>query len=167
MQLLKKFPALFWNPKVYYRIHKSLPLIHSLNQINSVHVTPFYLSMISILSNRLRLGVPSGLLPSVFPTHNLYIYIFFSSFHSCYIPCTAHSPCFCHSNFTWRRVQFMKVLIMQSFLTSCDFIPLLSKYSPQTSISSVNDRDQVLNPQVKLWVSVPDLVAIFLMISIN
>jgi hypothetical protein len=36
-----------------------------------------------------------------------------------------------HSNYTWRRVQVMKRLIMQFSATSCHFISLRSKYSPQ------------------------------------
>jgi hypothetical protein len=36
-----------------------------------------------------------------------------------------------HSNYAWRRVQVMKLLIMQFSPTSYHFIPLWSKYSPQ------------------------------------
>jgi hypothetical protein len=32
-----------------------------------------------------------------------------------------------YSNYTWRRVQVMKLLIMQFSPTSCQFIPLRSK----------------------------------------
>jgi hypothetical protein len=44
------------------------------------------------------------------------------------------SPCgYCdrHSNYTWRRVQAMKRLIIQFSPTSYHFISLRSKYSPQ------------------------------------
>jgi hypothetical protein len=34
-----------------------------------------------------------------------------SSPHSCYMPCRSHSPRLDHSNYTWRRVQVMKLLI--------------------------------------------------------
>jgi hypothetical protein len=30
----------------------------------------------------------------------------------CYMPCPSHPPWFDHSNYTWRRVQVMKLLIM-------------------------------------------------------
>jgi hypothetical protein len=33
--------------------------------------------------------------------------------HSCYMPCQSHPPWLDHSNYTWRTVQVMKLLIMQ------------------------------------------------------
>jgi hypothetical protein len=33
--------------------------------------------------------------------------------HSCYMPCPSHPPWLDHSIYTWRRVQVMKILIMQ------------------------------------------------------
>jgi hypothetical protein len=56
-----------WNPKVHYRIHKSPPLIPILSQIS--------LRSIPILSTHLRLGLPSGLFPSDFPTNILYAFL--------------------------------------------------------------------------------------------
>jgi hypothetical protein len=56
--------------------------------------------------------------------------------HSCYMPCPSHPLWFDHSNYTWRRVQVMKFLIIQFFLpTSYRFIPLRSKYSPSAPCS--------------------------------
>jgi hypothetical protein len=49
---------------------------------------------------------------------------------SCYRTCPSH-PLLDHSNYTWRRVQVMKLLIMQFSPTSCHFISLWSKYSSQ------------------------------------
>jgi hypothetical protein len=55
-----------------------------------------------------------------------------------------------YSDYIWQRVQVMKLLIMQSSPTSCHFIPLRSKYSPQhlfsstlSLCSSLNVRGQV------------------------
>jgi hypothetical protein len=45
--------------------------------------------------------------------------------------CTSHPPWFYHSNYTWRTVQAMKLLIMQFSSTSYHFISLRSKYSPE------------------------------------
>ena len=57
------------NPKVHYRTHKRPPPVSSLGQPNPVHIPT---SHILILSTHLRLGLPSGLLPSGFPTKTLY-----------------------------------------------------------------------------------------------
>jgi hypothetical protein len=48
--------------------------------------------------------------------------------HSCYMSRPSHPSWLDHSNYTWRRVQVMKLLIMQFSPISCHFIPLWSKY---------------------------------------
>jgi hypothetical protein len=48
--------------------------------------------------------------------------------HSCYMPYSSHPPWLDHSNYTWRRVQVMKLLVMQFSPISCYFIPLQPKY---------------------------------------
>jgi hypothetical protein len=80
------------------------------------------------LSTHLRLGLPSGLFPSGFPTKNLYAFL---SHHSCYMPRPPHSSRLDHSNYTWRRVQITKLLVMPFSPFSCHFIPFRSKYPPQ------------------------------------
>jgi hypothetical protein len=57
----------------------------------------------------------------------LYLCILILS-HSSYMPCPPHPPWLDHSNYTWRRVQVMKLLIMQFSPTSSHFISLWSKY---------------------------------------
>jgi hypothetical protein len=42
----QELPNILWNPKVYYRVHKTPPLVRILNLISLVHVTPSYLSKI-------------------------------------------------------------------------------------------------------------------------
>jgi hypothetical protein len=98
----QELPSILWNPKVHYHIHKSPPLVPILSQIYPVHTTPPWLRSILILSTYLRLGLRSGLFPSGFPPIS-YIP------HSCYMPCPSHPPWLDHSNYTWRRVQVMKL----------------------------------------------------------
>ena len=61
------------NPKVHYRTHKRPQSVSILGQPNPVHIhTSHLLESILILSTHLHLGLPSGLLPSGFPTKTLY-----------------------------------------------------------------------------------------------
>jgi hypothetical protein len=68
-----------------------------------------------MLSFHLRQGFPSGHFPLVFPPKS---YMHSSWSHSCYMPSPSHPPWFHHSNYTWRRIQVMKLLIMQFSPTS-------------------------------------------------
>jgi len=66
-------PRILWNPKVHYYSQKYPPTVPLLSQLDSVQ-TPHPISWRSILmlSFHLRLGLPSGLFPSGFPTKTLY-----------------------------------------------------------------------------------------------
>jgi hypothetical protein len=61
------------------------------------------------------------------------------------MPCPSHTPWLDHSNYTWRRVQVMKLLIMQLSPTSRHFISPQSKYLliPSVCNSSLIVRDKV------------------------
>jgi hypothetical protein len=71
----QELPSILWNLKVHHRVHKSPPLVPILSQIDPVHTTPSYLRSILILSTYLRLGLPSGLFPSGFPTNILHAFL--------------------------------------------------------------------------------------------
>jgi hypothetical protein len=80
------------------------------------------------------------------------IYMRSSSTHSCYMPRPSHPPRLYSSNYTWRKVQIMKLLIMQFYPSSCHLISPRSRYSlhpllnhPQ-SVSLSNVKDQVSYP---------------------
>jgi hypothetical protein len=66
------------------------------------------------------------------------------------MPRPSHPPRFDYSNYTWRRVQITKLLVMQFSAFSRHLISLRSKYPPQHCVlnnlclcSSLNVRDQV------------------------
>jgi hypothetical protein len=74
----QELPSILWNPKVYYRVHKSPLLILILSQIDPVHTIPSYLSKIYFnIVQYLRLGLPSVLFPSGFPTNILYVFLLY------------------------------------------------------------------------------------------
>jgi len=69
----QEIPRISRNPKVHYRTHKRPPAVPILGQPNPVHIpTSHLLRSILILSTHLRLGLPSFLFPSDFPTKTLY-----------------------------------------------------------------------------------------------
>jgi hypothetical protein len=47
--------------------------------------------------------------------------------------CQSHPPSL-HSNYTWRKVQVMKLLLMLIYPASRCFTPLRSKYSPRQPV---------------------------------
>ena len=67
-----EIPRISRNPKVHYRTHKRPPSIPILGQPNpATYPHPTSWRSIPILSTHLRLGLPSALFPSGFPTKSL------------------------------------------------------------------------------------------------
>jgi hypothetical protein len=70
---------------VHYRSHKRPPPVSILSQLDPVHPPhPTSWRSILILSSHLRLGLPSDLFPSGFPTNTLYMPLL--SPHTRYMP---------------------------------------------------------------------------------
>ena len=70
----QEIPRILWNPKVHYRIHKlPHPSLSWASPTQSTCPQPTSWRSILILSTHLRLGLPSGLFPSGFPTRTLYV----------------------------------------------------------------------------------------------
>jgi len=65
----QEIPRISQNRKVHYRTHKRPPPVSIQGQPNPVHTPTTHLL---ILSTHLRLGLPSDLLPSGFPSKTLY-----------------------------------------------------------------------------------------------
>jgi hypothetical protein len=137
---IQELPSILWNPKVQYRVHNSPPLVPILSRsMQSVPLHPLSLRSILILSTHLLRGLRSGLFPSGLPADS---YMHSSALHSSYMPLPSHSPWLDHSNYTWRRVQVIKLLIMQFSRTSRHFISLRSRYSPSPSPSHISTDGQ-------------------------
>jgi hypothetical protein len=87
-------PKIFLYQKVHYCVHKNPPLVSILSQANPVHITTSYLSKIqfNIILPPIRLGLPTGLFPSDFPTKILACTSIPLLPHSCYNPWPSHRP---------------------------------------------------------------------------
>jgi hypothetical protein len=86
---------------------------------------------IIMLSTHLRLGLPScffplALLPITYTPSLLP--------QSCHMPRPPHPPRLYNSNYTWRRIPIMQLLVVLFCSSSRHRIPFRSKYPPQHSV---------------------------------
>jgi hypothetical protein len=127
-QLIKKYPAVLWNPKVHYRVHTSPPLDPILSQPNPVSSIDPYLPKIHLnvilpptpRSSQwsLAFGPPNQNPVNTSPLPQ-----------ACHMSSPPHHPWFNHLNIRW-RIQAVKFIIMQ-FSSRSVFLSFRSKYLPQ------------------------------------
>jgi hypothetical protein len=101
------------------------------SSIQTIPPHPTSWRSILILSSHLRLGLPSGLFPSGFPTKTL---LDSPLSHPSYMPRPTHSSRFYHPHDSGWGVQIMKLLIMKFSPLTCYPVPLRRKYCPQHAI---------------------------------
>jgi hypothetical protein len=93
----QEFFKILSNPKVHYCVYKSPPLVPIQNQIDPVHATPSYHCKINFSILRPPTSWSSKWYLSCLFSHQYPICIHFLP-HSCYIPCSFHTPWLDHCN---------------------------------------------------------------------
>jgi hypothetical protein len=111
------------NPKVHQRIHKSLPPVPILSQLDPIYTPPANLPKFH----------SDPILPST-PWSKWSLSFWLSHqnpllSHACHMSHPPHSPLFDLPNNIWGGVQNMKLLIVQLSPFTCYFIPLWCKSS--------------------------------------
>ena len=79
-QLVKKFPTFYGTPRLITAVKNARHLTLTwASSIQSIPLHPTTRRSILILSSHLRLGLPSGVLPSGFPNKTLYTFVLFTT----------------------------------------------------------------------------------------
>ena len=126
----QEIPHILWNPKGYYCIHKCLPPLPILSQLDPVHTpyTPLSEDPLNIILLSTP-GCPKWSLSLKFPHQN--------PVHASPLPLTRYMPSpflssrFYHPKSIGWGVQIIKLLMMYFSPLPCHFVPLRPKYSPQ------------------------------------
>ena len=176
---LRRFSASQEMPRIFPELEGSLP--HSQEPATSPYPEPAqsspyphiptYWRYILILTSHLRLGLPSCLFPSGFPTKTLYTPLVYP------IRASAppiHSSRFGHPNNVWWRLEIIKLLNMWSTPLLCYLAPLRPKYYFQHPIlkttsaydpPSILVRDQVSHPYKTTYKIVVLCILIFIFLE--
>ena len=95
LQLVKRFPAFYGTQRFVTALtNVRHPSLSRANPVQSIYPHTTSSRSILILSAHLRLGLPSGLLPSGFPTKTLYTHPLLT--HTRQMPSPSHSSRFYH-----------------------------------------------------------------------
>jgi len=79
-----KFHAFFWKMRVHYRVHKSLQLVISLNQLSPVYTfTPYFIHIHFKNIPFLHQGLPNGLIATRFHIKILYTFLISPMLSTC------------------------------------------------------------------------------------
>ena len=129
----QQISRILWNLKVHYRFYKCPPCVPILSQISPVHAPhPTSWRSILMLSSHLRLGLPSGLFLSGFPSKTLHTPLL--SPHTPYIPRPNYSSRFYHPNNTGWGVRITKLLFFYLWVNL--LIALINKYEEKEEIQA-------------------------------
>jgi hypothetical protein len=126
-------------------VHNRAAVVAALSWDITIQSTPSHpisLTSILILSTHLRFVFP--VVSFFWLSHQYHICIPLLP-NSCYMSCLSNPSWLHHSNYTWRTLQIMKLLIMQSSPTSCHFIVLWFKYLLNTLFSDTLSLCSFLN----------------------
>jgi hypothetical protein len=113
----QEFSNILWNPKVDYRVHKNLPLVPILSDINPDHTISSYFSKITFNIILLFTTRSSYRSPFFWPSHQKSAWIPLLSYVH-YMPSLGFPPWINRANCIRRRVQAMKLHIMHIFPAS-------------------------------------------------
>jgi hypothetical protein len=130
----KKFSNTSSDATANYRVLESQPPVPTPNLTNPVLTTLFHHSKIHFNIIITPTYVLVRLVISFLVDFPPITYMHSSSPPSCYMPCQSHCPEPDLSNYTQRRVQVMKLLIMVFSQTICPFLRFRSKYSPLQTV---------------------------------